>query len=101
MTQHLRNGEHNSGHIASLILLSVRFGAQWTMALLVLNAICNLLSLGNIILVLLLFFLLHYVKVLYEFRDMPPGPRLTCLPIVGNILSLKTKVDKMAETFER
>ncbi|XP_068752778.1 steroid 17-alpha-hydroxylase/17,20 lyase-like isoform X1 [Montipora capricornis] len=70
------------------------------MALLLLNAICNLLSLGNIILVLLLFFLLHYVKVLYEFRDMPRGPRLTCLPIVGNILSLKTKVDKMAETFE-
>ena len=74
---------------------------QSTMALLLLNAICNLLSLGNLILVLLLFFLLYYVKVLYEFRDMPPGPRLTCLPIVGNILSLKTKVDTIAETFER
>ncbi|XP_068696659.1 steroid 17-alpha-hydroxylase/17,20 lyase-like [Montipora foliosa] len=70
------------------------------MALFLLTAICNLLSLGNMILVLLLFFLLHYVKVLYEFRDMPPGPRLTCLPIVGNILSLKTKVDTIAETFE-
>ncbi|XP_067051049.1 steroid 17-alpha-hydroxylase/17,20 lyase-like isoform X2 [Acropora muricata] len=31
---------------------------------------------------------------------MPPGPRLSCLPVLGNALSIKTKVDKMAETFE-
>ena len=53
-----------------------------------LHAIYNFLSLGNILLLFLLLFLLHYMMVLYEFRDMPPGPRLTCLPVLGNIFSL-------------
>ena len=46
------------------------------------------LSLGNIFLLLLLLFLLHYLMVLYEFRNMPPGPRFTTLPVLGNIFSL-------------
>ena len=50
----------------------------------VLATIYNFLSLGNILLLLLLFFILHYLMILYEFRNMPPGPRFTTLPILGN-----------------
>ena len=59
------------------------------------------LSLGNVFLFLLLLFLLHYLMVLYEFRNMPPGPRLTTLPVLGNIFSLDHKAKRFPDTFRR
>lgn len=59
------------------------------------------LSLGNVFLFLLLLFLLHYLTVLYEFRNMPPGPRLTTLPVLGNIFSLDHKAKRFPDTFRR
>ena len=59
------------------------------------------LSLGNIFLLLLLLFLLHYLMVLYEFRNMPPGPRFTTLPVLGNIFSLDLDAETVPETFRR
>ena len=63
--------------------------------------IYNSLTLGNVVLLLLLLFLLHYLMVLYEFRSMPPGPRLTTLPVLGNIFSLDFKADKFTDAFQR
>ena len=63
--------------------------------------IYNSLSLGNVLLLLVILFLLHYMMVLYEFRDMPPGPRLTCLPVLGNIFSLDPKEEKLSDAFKR
>ena len=54
----------------------------------VLATIYNFLSLGNILLLLLLFFILHYLMILYEFRNMPPGPHFTTLPILHDIRKL-------------
>ena len=59
------------------------------------------LSLGNIFLLLLLLFLLHYLMVLYEFRNMPPGPRFTTLPVLGNMFSLDLDAETVPETFRR
>ena len=67
----------------------------------VLATIYDSLSLGNVFLLLLLFFLLHYLIVLYEFRNMPPGPRLSSLPVLGNIFSLDLNADRMPDTFKR
>ena len=39
--------------------------------------------------------------VLYEFRSMPPGPRLTSLPVVGNAFSLDFKAEKLTDAFQR
>ena len=66
-----------------------------------LASVYNYLSLGNVFLLLLLLFLLHYLMVLYEFRNMPPGPRLTTLPVLGNIFSLDHKAERFPETFLR
>ena len=66
-----------------------------------LTSVYNYLSLGNVFLLLLLLFLLHYLMVLYEFRNMPPGPRLTTLPVLGNIFSLDHKAERFPETFRR
>ena len=66
-----------------------------------LASVYNYLSLGNAFLLLLLLFLLHYLMVLYEFRNMPPGPRLTTLPVLGNIFSLDHKAERFPETFRR
>ena len=66
-----------------------------------LASVYNYLSLGNVFLLLLLLFLLHYLMVLYEFRNMPPGPRLTTLPVLGNIFSLDHKAERFPETFRR
>ena len=63
--------------------------------------IYNFLSLGNILLLLLLLFILHYLMILYEFRNMPPGPRFTSLPILGNVLSLDLKAKKLNDAFQR
>ena len=32
---------------------------------------------------------------------MPPGPRLTTLPVLGNIFSLDHKAERFPETFRR
>ena len=32
---------------------------------------------------------------------MPPGPRLTTLPVLGNIFSLDFKADKFTDAFQR
>ena len=67
----------------------------------VLASVYNYLSLGNVFLLFLLLFLLHYLRVLHEFRNMPPGPRLTTLPVLGNIFSLDHKAERFPETFRR
>ena len=66
-----------------------------------LATIYSSLSPGNVLLLLLLLFLLHYMTVLYEFRNMPPGPRLTTLPVLGNIFSLDFRAEKLTGAFER
>ena len=81
--------------------VSHRFVAFLNMASSLLASIYNCLSLGNVLLLLVLLFIVHYVTVLYEFRDMPPGPRLTCLPVLGNIFSLDSRAEKLPEVFER
>ena len=59
------------------------------------------LSFANVLLALLLVLLLHYLMVLYEFRNMPPGPRLTAIPVLGNVLSLDFKAEKLTDAFRR
>ena len=66
-----------------------------------LAVIYDFASLGNVVLLLLLLCLLHYLMVLYEFRSMPPGPRLTSLPVVGNAFSLDFKAEKLTDAFQR
>lgn len=46
------------------------------------------LNLGNVLLVLLLAFIIYQLIDLYKFRGMPPGPRFTNLPLIGNLFSL-------------
>ena len=64
-------------------------------------AIHDSLSPGNVFLLSLLLFLLHYLMVLYEFRNMPPGPRLSSLPVLGNIFSLEVNAEKLTDAFRR
>ena len=59
------------------------------------------LSIANVLLVLLLLLLLHYLTVLYQFRGMPPGPRLTTIPVLGNAFSLDFKAEKLTDAFRR
>lgn len=66
-----------------------------------LATIYSFLSLGNFLLLLLLLAILHYLMILYEFRNMPPGPRLTSLPVLGNVLSLDFKAKDLNEAFQR
>ena len=63
-------------------------------------SIFDSLTLGNFILFLLLLLMLHYLMVVYEFRNMPPGPRLTTLPVLGNIFSLDLKAEKFTEAIK-
>ena len=64
-------------------------------------AIHDSLNLGNVFLLSLLLFLLHHLMVLYEFRRMPPGPRLSSLPVLGNIFSLEVNAEKLTDAFRR
>ena len=63
--------------------------------------IYNSVSLGNVILLFLLLLMLHYLMVLYEFRNMPPGPRFTAIPVIGNAFSLDSKAEKLTDAFKR
>ena len=44
-------------------------------------------TLGNIFLAVIFMLILNQLIELYQFRNMPPGPRLTSLPLIGNLLS--------------
>ncbi|XP_078383121.1 steroid 17-alpha-hydroxylase/17,20 lyase-like [Oculina patagonica] len=44
-------------------------------------------SFGNIFLAIVVLLILNQLIELYQFRNMPPGPRLTSLPFIGNLLS--------------
>ncbi|KAL9969642.1 hypothetical protein ACROYT_G021879 [Oculina patagonica] len=66
----------------------------------VLATIYDSLSIGNVLLLLLLLLMLHYLMVLYEFRNMPPGPRLSTLPVLGNPFSLDLKAEKLTDAFK-
>ena len=59
------------------------------------------LNLANVLMVLLLLLSLHYLMVLYQFRNMPPGPRLTTIPVLGNVFSLDFKAEKLTDAFRR
>ena len=63
--------------------------------------IYSFLNIGNVLLLLFVLLMLHYLMVLYEFRNMPPGPRLTTLPVLGNVFSLDAKAEKLTDTFQR
>ena len=65
------------------------------------DSIFSFLTVGNVLLLLLLLLMLHYLMVFYEFRNMPPGPRLTTLPVLGNVFSLDSKVEKLGDAFQR
>ena len=67
----------------------------------VLATIYNSVSFGNVLLFLLLLLMLHYLMVLYDFRNMPPGPRLTTIPVLGNAFSLDLKAEKLTDAFKR
>ena len=72
------------------------------MASSVLATVYNSLSAGNVLLLLVLLLMLHYLMVVYEFRNMPPGPRLTTLPVLGNVFSLDfSKMEKLTDVFQR
>ena len=45
---------------------------------------------GNIFLAAVFLLILNQLTELYQFRNMPPGPRLTSLPFIGNFLSFDT-----------
>ena len=41
---------------------------------------------GNIFLAIVFLLVVNQLIELYQFRNMPPGPRLTSLPFIGNLL---------------
>ena len=59
------------------------------------------LSFPNVLLVLLLLLFFHYLMVLYQFRNMPPGPRLTAIPVLGNTFSLDFNAERLTDAFKR
>ena len=49
--------------------------------------VASLFTLENFFLLLLFFIMLYYLVEFYQFRGMPPGPRLYTIPFFGNFLS--------------
>lgn len=50
-------------------------------------AVSEYFTVGNIFLAIVFLLILNQLVELYQFRNMPPGPRLTSLPFLGNLLS--------------
>ena len=53
---------------------------------------------GNIFLAIVFLLILNQLIELYQFRNMPPGPRLTSLPFIGNLLSFDSGESFREET---
>ena len=77
------------------------FRSSLNMASSLFDTIFSFLNVGNVLLLLLLLLMLHYLMVLYDFRNMPPGPRLSTLPVLGSVFSLDLKAEKFGDAFRR
>ena len=53
-------------------------------------------TLGNIFLLLVLLIMFQYLIEFYEFRGMPPGPRLYSIPFFGNFFSFDNDKEGMS-----
>ena len=87
MTEPLHSNVHHASVISNMASLFA--------------TVCDSLSFANVLLVFLLVLLLHYLMVLYQFRNMPPGPRLTTTPVLGNVFSLDFKAERLTDAFKR
>lgn len=66
-----------------------------------LGFVVQYITVGNAVIALLSGLVLHFLYELYQFGDMPPGPRLTNLPIIGNLLSFDLKADDFPSAISR
>ena len=57
-------------------------------------------TLENFLLTLFVLLLLNRLQELYDFRGMPPGPRLYSIPIIGNLLSWRMVKSSLRENTE-
>ena len=88
-------------HLRDSLLIIIISSRRYLNMASVFATICDSLSFGNVLLLLLLLLMLHYLLVLYEFRNMPPGPRLTTIPVLGNVFSLNLNAAKLTDAFQR
>ena len=51
------------------------------------SSLSEYFTVGNVFLALVFLLVLNQLIELYQFRNMPPGPRLTSLPFIGNLFS--------------
>ena len=58
-------------------------------------------TLGNIFLAVVFLLILNQLIELYQFRNMPPGPRLTSLPFIGNLLSFDSAGQSLRDSTAR
>jgi len=63
--------------------------------------ITEYLTIGNVALILVSALFLHFIYELYQFRAMPPGPRFSNLPFIGNLLSLDMSADDFSKAIAR
>ena len=77
--------------ISSPVAVKMTFGME-----------CLIISVGSCIPLLLLFVVFIYQLIeLYQFRNMPPGPRFTNLPIIGNLMSFDLKAKTFPDAVKR
>lgn len=55
---------------------------------------------GNIFVAIVSLLILNQLIDLYQFRNMPPGPRMTSLPFIGNLFSFDSG-ESLRETTTR
>lgn len=66
-----------------------------------LGFVVQYITVGNAVIALLSGLVLHFLYEPYQFRNMLPGPRLTNLPIIGNLLSFDLKADDFPSAISR
>lgn len=71
------------------------------MAISAVSLVWECVTLGNVLLALALLYLLHILNEFYEFKGMPPGPRLTSLPFIGSFHSFDAKSDSFKDSTRR
>ena len=55
----------------------------------------------NVLLAIIFFFIVHQLIELYEFRNMPPGPRFPFLPLLGHALQFDFAADNFWDATRR
>ena len=86
-----------------LVFVAVAWNSRWPANIMAVHTavLAEYFTAINVLLTIIFFFIVHQLIELYEFRNMPPGPRFPFLPLLGHALQFDFAADNFWDATRR